>query len=118
MLSKEHRLTRRSDFQLLSRKGRSWANRLLILKAKPNSLLVSRYGFSVSKAIGNAVARNRTKRQLREIVRKRNLKPGWDVLIIARAAIVGSRFNDIERAVEQLMVQACLLESEHEKASA
>lgn len=81
-------------------------------------MAVSRCGFSVSKAIGNAVIRNRTKRQLREIVRQRNLKPGWDVLMVARAGISGARFNDIERAVVHLMVQASLVDTKHEKASA
>lgn len=118
LLSREKRLTKRADFQLLSRKGKSWANRLVVLKAKPNSLAVSRCGFSVSKAIGNAVTRNRTKRQLREIVRQRNLKPGWDVLMVARAGISGARFTDMERAVAHLMMQASLVDTEHEKVSA
>lgn len=83
----------------------------------PNSLPVSRCGFSVSKAIGNAVSRNCVKRRLREIARQRHLKPGWDVLIIARPPVAGAKFGEIEKAMVQLVGQARLLGTEDERAS-
>ncbi|MEW6034039.1 MAG: ribonuclease P protein component, partial [Chloroflexota bacterium] len=84
MVAKCQRLTKGAAYQALNRQGRSWANRLLVLKALPSSLPVNRYGFSVSKAVGKAACRNRVKRRLRENIRRTHLKQGWDILIIAR----------------------------------
>jgi ribonuclease P protein component len=53
--------------------GRSVSTRFLTLYwfEQPESLGAPRLGFAVPKAVGNAVVRNRIKRQLREIVRAR-----------------------------------------------
>jgi len=48
-----------------------------------------RVGFTCSKKVGNAVARNRAKRRLREIARKTlplEGRPGWDYVLIGRRA--------------------------------
>ncbi len=115
MATRERRVTRRSDFERLTQKGRSWANRLLVLKALPNSLPLTRYGFSVSRAIGNAVSRNRVKRRLRELTRERRVRSGWDILIVARGPIAESKFEDIDRALAQLLRQSKLSEGEREE---
>ena len=110
MVGKDRRLTKKAEFQRLTKKGSSWACSLLVMKALPNSLPASRFGFSVGKAVGNAVSRNRAKRQLRESIRRFHLRTGWDILVIARPAIAGSKFADIERAMAQLLERANLLE--------
>lgn len=118
MVTRGERLTKRADFRRLSRSGRTQAGSLLVLKAMPNLLSSSRYGFSVSRAVGGAVSRNRAKRQLREIARRHSLKPGWDILIIARQSITGARFSEIEKAMVSLMERAHVLGRDDERASA
>ena len=54
-MRKERRLTRQADFSAVRRRGRSWADGLLVLLARRNSLAVTRFGFSVGKRTGNAV---------------------------------------------------------------
>jgi ribonuclease P protein component len=78
------------------------------MKALPNGLSLSRYGFSVTKKVGKAVQRNRLKRLLREIVRLQVLKPGWDIVFIARREAVAADFHQLERAVTKLLAQAQL----------
>jgi ribonuclease P protein component len=77
----------------------------------PNGLSLSRYGFSVTKKVGKAVQRNRLKRLLREIMKLQSLRPGWDIVLIARPVAVNADYHQLERAVTKLLARAQLLES-------
>lgn len=71
----------------------------------------SRVGIITSKSLGNAVARNRTRRQLRAVISgyMPKLKKNVDLLIIARKSILNADFFEIHDAVEQLLVrEKCL----------
>lgn len=81
------------------------------MKAVPNGLGLSRYGFSVTKKVGKAVQRNRLKRLLREIMRAQSLRPGCDIVFMVRSIAVNSDYHQLERAVTRLLARAQLLES-------
>lgn len=111
MLPKSHRLARPADFKRVYARGRSWAYRVLVLYRAPNELPVSRFGISVSRRIGSAVVRNRTKRRLREVLRPlcEKVTPGYDVILIARHGIVDAEHAVVEQSVRQLLLQAGML---------
>ena len=102
-------LTKRAQYTLVYRQGRVWVTSLLVMKAMPNGLKLTRYGFSVTKKVGKAVQRNRLKRLLREIMRLQSLRLGWDIVIIARPAVVNANYYQLEQEVTKLLARAKLL---------
>src|SRR4051812_5474499 len=72
-VQRRNRLSRSRDFDAVYRQGRSVSTRFLTLYwfQRDESIGAPRLGFAVPKAVGNAVVRNRIKRQLRDIVRDR-----------------------------------------------
>ena len=73
-----------------------------------------RVGFTCSKKVGNAVARNRAKRRLREVARRvlpEQGRPGWDYVLIGRAEVTASHdldqmCRDLEWALGRVHAQA------------
>ena len=105
----EQHLTRPEQYEQVYKQGRSWVNALLVMKTVPNNLGFSRYGLSVSRRVGKAVVRNKTKRRLRELLQVAPLKPGWDIVFIARPAIANAKFGAVSEAVASLLCRARLL---------
>lgn len=112
-MERRYRLRLNTDFQRVRQKGKSWANRLVVLCALPNDLGHNRFGFAVSRRIGKAVARNLVRRRMREAVRLRraSIAGSWDIIFIARSAIVHATYAEISYAVEDLLRRAGLHES-------
>ena len=106
---KQLRLTKAREFAAVRRGGPSWSDGLLVLRARRNNLEVSRFGFSVGKRLGNAVARNKLKRRLREVARTSPVQGGWDLVLIARRRASSADFSGISRSVTALLRRAGIL---------
>ncbi len=107
-MGKEQHLTKSSEFDHVHRLGKSWGNRLLVLRAMASGREMTRYGFSVSKRLGGAVVRNRVKRRLREVCRAARLEPGWDLVVIARAPAAEADFQALQAAFRDVANKAKL----------
>ena len=70
----------------------------MVLYARRNREGKNRVGFTVSKKLGHAVVRNRTRRRLREIYRlnAHKFKPGYDIVVVARSRSVGASYQKLE----------------------
>ena len=66
-----------------------------------------RLGFTVSRAFGKAVVRNRVKRRLREVLRVRLIEvaPEWDIVINPRRPAIAAPVEDLRREVDRLVAQ-------------
>lgn len=74
------------DFAALMERGTMRSHPLLATRVLRTDLGATRFGLATSRALGSAVVRNRVRRRLREAIRGMGsqLRPGWDVLIVAR----------------------------------
>ena len=96
---KPTRLTRRAEFLRVAAKGRRAPVHGLVLQALPREdSAPARLGFTVTKKVGNAVVRNRTRRRLKEAARlhlRDHPLTGVDLVLIGRDATRGRRFADL-----------------------
>jgi ribonuclease P protein component len=106
------RLRRGADFDRLRRRGKVWHHPLILLIAGVNELEYSRFGFSARRGFGKAIARNRVKRVLREVVRSQlsYIEKGWDCLFVAKRAANDASYEEVEAAVLQLLKRSSLLQ--------
>lgn len=93
-MKRRHRLSRSRDFDAVYRRGRSVSTRYLVLYSFPREEAVEgpdapRLGLAVSRKVGGAVARNRLKRQLREVFAEAagSLRPDHDYVLVARTGL-------------------------------
>lgn len=106
-----YRVRDNARFQEIRKQGESYQHELLVMCALPNELPYSRFGFSVSNRIGGAVVRNQIKRRLREAIRLRmhQIKPGWDIVFIAKYPIRKADYHQMDAACARLLRRAQLL---------
>jgi ribonuclease P protein component len=99
-LRRHERLTARTDYTRCYRYGRRLRTRYFTVYAYRQGECVARLGLAVGKAVGIAVVRNRVKRRLRELFRRRKvLVPGgYDLFVRAVPASASASYTALEAA--------------------
>ena len=102
-------------FQRLYHTG-GHANSFLVLYARRNRSCTNRVGITVSKKLGHAVVRNRTRRRLREVYRlnEQRFLPGYDIVVVARTRAVEAPFDALTASYLALAKKAGILRQTEE----
>ena len=97
-------LKKNKDFQNVYKRGKSFANRYLVMYILENHLDKNRFGISVSKKVGNSVVRHHLTRLLRESYRlqEAHFQNGYDIVVIARVSAKDKGFHDFDSALVHL----------------
>ena len=104
-------LRKQSDFSRVYKQGKSRGSRFAVILYKRNGLKFTRTAFVASKKVGNSVQRNRARRLMRAAYRavEPNVKSGYDIIFVARAAINGCKEPEVERQLKKTLEGAGIL---------
>ena len=110
-MKKAYRVKKNRDIEtiLKHRKGVS-SEALKVFKKPQDEVTHFRFAISVPKKFGNAVERNRIKRQIRAIVSHLSMAQGWDILIIVKPTARELKYASLENEIIELFNKQKLLE--------
>ena len=118
-----YRLKKNFEFTIIYRRGKSFANDLLVMYILKNKKNKDKYfnsynklGVSVSKKVGNSVVRSRSKRLISESFRLNDefITKGYDFIFIARNPIKDKNYWEVEKAMKNLFKKAGLYNKNEE----
>jgi ribonuclease P protein component len=77
----------------------------MVVRFVPNGLDHDRFGISIGRHLGGAVQRNRLRRRVREILRRRAARAGrgHDILIVMRRPATEATFDELRSTLERLL---------------
>lgn len=98
-------LKKNYQFRYVYNRGKSIANKFLVMYIIKNNSNENRLGISVSKKVGNSVVRSRVTRLIKESYRlnEDKLKAGFSIVIIARNPTAGSNYHEINASLKHLI---------------
>ena len=104
-------LSRPQDFAAIQGSGTTKSHPLFSARFLRTDLETTRFGIATGRRLGGAVVRNRARRRLREVLRATapSFQPGWDVLIIARPAIVDADHDALVGALHRILIRGGVL---------
>lgn len=102
-------LNENSDFRRVYYRGKSCARPALVVYAMKNRVGICRVGITVSKKIGNAVERNRSRRIIRaafqSVIGKESFEATYDFVLVARTKTKHLKSTHVEKALRECLIQ-------------
>lgn len=94
-------LKKPSEFAKVYKRGKSYADRNIVVYYLPNNTDDLKIGFSISKKVGNAVVRNRVRRLIKEAFRNEfPLLKGYDIVFVARVRSSQADYHEITKSLK------------------
>ena len=102
-MKKLYRLKKNEDFRDILNKKKSFANRSFVIYYTTNTKKHTHVSISISKKVGNAVVRNKCKRQVRMMVQEIiDFQVSTDYVIIIRKGFLDLPYEENRRELEYL----------------
>jgi ribonuclease P protein component len=104
-------LSHPQDFAALQERGTMRSHPLLAARILRTDLETTRFAMATGRVLGSAVVRNRIRRRIREVLRalEPNIQPGWDVLLIARPALVAADHETLVTTLRKQLARGGVL---------
>ena len=83
------------DFNRIIKNNRPFKYKDYIIYIDKREPSIYKFGFSVGKKVGNAVTRNRVKRQIKNIVSQNDYQNDFDCIIIVGKGILSRSFSEM-----------------------
>jgi len=98
-------LTENHLFRRLYHQGKSKVSPWVAVYWRKNRLSQNRLGITTSKKLGGAVQRNRARRVIKEAYRllEPELKPGFDIVVVARQRAVTAKMQQVKKSLSGLL---------------
>jgi len=102
-VNRDYRVTKNADFQNAIHNGLRLGSSVVTIYYVSNSYDCPRFGISVSKKRGNAVVRNRVRRQIREIIAHNleRIPPHFDYIIVVKDGYLENSFKENSELILQ-----------------
>ena len=97
------------DFEKIIKNNKSFRTKYFYIYKQNHEESIYHFGLSVGKKIGNAVRRNKLKRQLREIISQNTYQKNFDCIIIVRREINDADFLQIKEDLNFAMKKLLLI---------
>lgn len=107
----KYRIKKQEEFQTIIGARKSYANGTYVFYYQPRKMDWSRFGISVGKKLGNAVVRNKCKRQLRMILIETVdfEKLPIDGILIIRNKFIKQSYQDNKKDLECLLNKVTII---------
>lgn len=92
------------EFNNIIHKGNKYVSNIFYTYVLINNYNYNRYGIAISTKIGNAVIRNKYKRQIKDIIDKIKINTyGYDIIFIARQQINQKNYLQIKEDIIKII---------------
>lgn len=103
-------LKKDKEFRYIYKKGKSFANKNLVIYYIKNNTKDLKIGISISKKVGKAVIRNRLRRLIKENLRNMNsIKTGYTIIFLSRIGSQDINYNQMKGSIEHILKKCDIL---------
>ena len=116
--NKTEGIVKDSDFRKVYQRGKSLADRNLVIYTMKNKSDKSRIGISISKKVGKAHERNRIRRCIKEAYRLNiddKVLGGYDLVFIARINAADKDYRELEKSLKYICKKANIIKKDGKK---
>ena len=102
-MKKNNIIKKNTDFSKIIKSGFKITNSIFNVYILENKK-INKFGISISKKVGNAVKRNKFKRQIRSIIDSYDFNyDGYDIIFISRLNLKNAKYNDIKSEIFKVL---------------